>query len=144
VEGQPAGDVRRAVLQPGYRAGCGSPHDALVTPPGAAVRFRLDVPPDGGLRFSAGVDGDKQRHPDRSGVGFRVTVDGRETFARVVNPATTRRDRCWVDGSVDLRSWAGHTVDVVFETRADRAGRPLAGTAGWSRVRLVRQERRDR
>ncbi|HJW70156.1 MAG TPA: hypothetical protein VJ829_12415, partial [Candidatus Binatia bacterium] len=46
VTGVAAEDVRRAVLQPGYRAGCGAPHDALVTPPGAAVHFRLQVPPD--------------------------------------------------------------------------------------------------
>jgi arylsulfatase A-like enzyme len=144
VEGVPPGDVRRAVLQPGYRAGCGAPHDALVTPPGAAVRFRLEVPPDGVLRFSAGVDGDKERHPEQSGIGFRITVDGREAFTRLVNPARTRFDRCWIDGQVDLRSWAGKSVDAVFETRADRAGRPLAGTAGWSRVRLVRQEQRER
>src|SRR5215831_13768428 len=83
VEGPSAGEVRRAVLQPGYHAGCGAPHDALVTPPGASVHYRLEVPPDGMLRFSAGVDGDKQRHPERGGVDFRVTVDGTEAFARV-------------------------------------------------------------
>jgi arylsulfatase A-like enzyme len=144
VTGVAAEDVRRAVLQPGYRAGCGAPHDALVTPPGAAVHFRLQVPPDGVLRFSAGVDGDKQHHPDLSGVDFRVTVDGTEAFARLVNPAARRLDRCWIDGEVDLRSRAGKTVDVVFETRADRTGHPLAGTAGWSRVRLARQDERQR
>jgi arylsulfatase A-like enzyme len=144
VAGVPAGEVRRAVLQPGYRAGCGAPHDALVTPPGAAVRFRVDVPPDGALRFSVGVDGDKENHPEQSGVDFRVTVNGAEAFARAVNPAARRRDRCWVDGAIDLRAHAGQTVDLVLEARADRAAHPLAGTAGWSRVRLVRQEHHER
>src|SRR5262249_30203552 len=81
-------------------------------------------------------------HPDWSGADFRVTVDGQRAFARVVNPATRRKDRCWIDGSVDLRAWVGRSVDVIFETRAELGDHPLAGTAGWSRVRVVRQERR--
>src|SRR5262249_6606594 len=129
VAGPSAAGGRRAVLQPGYHAGCGAPHDALVTPPGTAVRVRVDVPPDGVLRFSTGVDGDKQRHPDWSGADFRVTVDGQRAFARVVNPATRRKDRCWIDGSVDLRAWVGRSVDVIFETRAELGDHPLAGTA---------------
>ncbi len=144
VEGPSASGVRRAVLQPGYHAGCGAPQDALVTPPGAAVRFHLDVPPDGMLRFSTGVEGDKQRHPELSGADFRVTVDGESAFTRVVNPASRRKDRCWIDGVVDLRPWVGRSVDVVFETRMERPDHALAGTAGWSRMRLVRQEQRER
>jgi arylsulfatase A-like enzyme len=35
-------------------------------------------------------------------------------------------------------------VDLVLETRAARPGVPLAGTAGWSRVRLVREDHRKR
>jgi arylsulfatase A-like enzyme len=144
VEGVPAAAVRRTLLQPGYTGGCGGTRDAVAVPPGTALRFHVDVPPDGALLFSVGVDGDKQRHPDRSGAEFRVKVDGRNAFARVVNPAARRRDRCWFDESIDLRAWAGRSVDVVFETQAERPERVLAGTAGWSRVRLVRQERRER
>ena len=144
VEGPSAAAVKRTTLQPGYTAGCGAIRDALATPPGTAVRLHLDVPADGVLRFSVGVDGDKQRHPDRSGSDFRVTVDGEQAFARVVNPATRRLDRCWFDGSVDLQRWAGRGVDVVLETRAEHPDRTLAGMPGWSRVRLVKREQADR
>ena len=144
VEGVPASAVVRTLLQPGYTGGCGGTRDAVAVPPGTAIRVHLDVPPDGVLRFSVGVDGDKQRHPDLSGTEFRVTVDGETAFTRVVNPAARRQDRCWVDGAVDLRAWAGRGVDVVLEARADHPERSLAGTAGWSRVRLVSQKQRDR
>jgi hypothetical protein len=144
VEGAPDSAVVRTLLQPGYAGGCGGARDAVALPHGTKVRVHLDVPPDGVLRFSVGVDGDKQRHSDRSGTEFRVTVDGQTAFTRVINPAAKRKDRCWLDGSVDLRAWAGRSVDVVLETRADQPERSLAGTAGWSRVRLVQQKQRDR
>src|SRR5262249_22976267 len=140
VEGPSAAGVRRAVLQPGYHAGCGAPRDALVAPPGTTLRFHVDVPPDGVVRFSTGVEGDKQRHPDLGGADFRVMVDGQKAYARVVNPATPRLDRCWVD----RRAWAGRSVDIAFETRAERPDHPLAGTVGWSHLRLVRQQQRER
>jgi arylsulfatase A-like enzyme len=135
------GAVRRDVLQPGDRAGNGGPRDAVVAPPPAQLRFRLDVPPDAVLHFSAGVEGERRRDTSRGGVEFRVVVDGKEAFADTLNPAYTRHDRRWVDAAVDLQPWGGRTVDVTLETRAEDPGRPLAGTAGWSHVRMLRKER---
>lgn len=143
VEGTTAG-VTRAVLKPGERPAGGGPLDAVVTPPPSTLRFQVPVPPDTTLRFGVGVDGDKQRHPDRSGVLFRVAVDGHEVFSRVVNPAARRKDRRWVEGRIDLRQWADRSVELTLETRAEQAGKELAGTPGWSHVRLVREERRAR
>jgi arylsulfatase len=144
AEGPRPGGVRRAVLQPGDRAGGGAPREAVVAPPGSALRVRLAVPADAALRFSAGVEGDKRRHTGRSGIEFRVTVEGRVVYREAVNPAYTRHDRRWVDGHVDLRPWARRSVDVVLETRAEHPSRPLAGTPGWSQVRLMQEERHAR
>lgn len=144
VEGPAAREVQRVVMQPGDRAGGGAPRDAVATPPGTALRFHVDVPPDGVLSFSAGVEGEKRRDTTRSGVEFRVSVDGRQAYRQVINPALTLRHRAWIDGQVDLGPWAGRAVDIVLETRAAQADRPLAGMPGWSRVRLLREERRTR
>src|SRR6516165_10434390 len=76
VEGPAAREVQRVVMQPGDRAGDGVPRDAVAAPPGTALRFHVDVPSDGVLAFSAGVEGEKRRDTTRSGVEFRVTVDG--------------------------------------------------------------------
>ena len=121
VEGTTAG-VTRAVLRPGERPAGGGPLDAVVTPPPSTLRFHVPIPPDTTLRFGVGVDGDKQRHPDRSGVLFRVAVDGHEVFSRVVNPAARRKDRRWVEGRIDLRPWADRSVELTLETRAERIG----------------------
>jgi arylsulfatase A-like enzyme len=138
------GAVHRAVVQPGDRGGPGAPRDAVVAPPPSRLGFRLAVPPEAVLRFSIGVEGDKQRDRAKSGLRFRISVDGQEAFAAGVNPAYRRRDRRWVDADLDLRRWAGRTVDLVLETRAEDAGRTLAGTPAWSALRVVREERRAR
>src|SRR4029453_5659210 len=39
---------------------------------------------------------------------------------------------------------AGRAVEVVLETRAGDTARRLAGTAAWSHVRVVSQERHER
>src|SRR4029453_14458603 len=88
--------------------------------------------------------GRRARDPNKTGVQFRVVVDGTERFTQTVNPAARKRDRRWIDGSVDLRAAAGRTVEAGLETRARGSGRPLAGVPAWSHVRLMRATSRPR
>ncbi len=136
--------ARPASLAPGGALGGGGGRPSLVVTAPSRVRMRVAVPPDAGVRFGVGVEGSKRREADRSGVRFRLTVDGTEAFTDVLNPAARRRDRRWRDQVVDLAAWAGKTVDLVLETSADDPSMPLAGRPGWSHVRLTRTERRDR
>ncbi len=141
----PAPDaVRTGILAPGHKMSGNGPRPSLIALPPATVRFRVEVPPDAVLRFSLAVAGTQQREPDRSGVAFRVLVDGEAEFVEHLNPAERRRHRQWADGAVDLSRHAGRSVDVVLETRADAPDLPLAGTPGWSHVRLVRRATRER
>jgi arylsulfatase A-like enzyme len=144
IEGRGRPGVRRAVLRPGLRLTGGGPRDALVAPPDTRLRFPLQVPAEATLRFSLGVEGDRQRDAIRSGVEFRVSVDGERAFAATLDPSRRRRHHRWFEGRVDLRPWAGRTVELTLETLATHTGLPLAGTAGWSHVRVVRAERRVR
>src|SRR3989442_6003438 len=121
--GDPAGAYRRAI----------------VAPPRSRLRFAVRVPPGGALHFSTAV----QAQDHAAGVRFTVAVDGREVFARTLDPARRRRDRRWFDERVDLAPWAGREVEVTLATQAAAAG-PLAGTPGWSHVRLVSESRRAR
>src|SRR5262245_52753785 len=142
--GGPSDAEVRRVLQPGDRAGGGAPRPALVAPLGTPLTARVQVPESTVLRFSAGVEGEKRRDTSRSGIEFRVSVDGREAYRERINPAESRRDRRWFDGAIDLAPWRGKSVDVVFETRAEDASRAVAGTAGWSHLRVVQETRRER
>ena len=128
--------VREGRLEPGDRLRAGGHRPSLVLPPPARVRFRLDVPADAALRFAVGVDGARDRDPSLGGVRFSVTVNGRERWSRVVNPAARKDDRRWFDETIALDA-AGPT-EIVLATAAEDPSRPLAGTPGFGQVRLVR------
>jgi len=117
----------------------GASRRAIVAPPRSRLRFPVRVPPGAALHFSAAVEGQART----AGVRFTVSVDGREVYARTLDPAARRRDRRWFDERVDLASWGGRDVEIALATDAAGAG-PLAGTPGWSHVRLVRESRRAR
>jgi arylsulfatase A-like enzyme len=138
------GAVHADVLQPGQSRPGEGPRESLVVPPPSTITLRLPVPPDAVLRFSVGVAGTKNRESGKSGVRFRVLVDGRERFSKTLNPAARQRHRQWVDASVDLHDDGGRTVEAVLETRAEDPALPLAGIPGWSHVRLVRQSTHER
>src|SRR5439155_1735828 len=111
---------------------------AIVAPPRSRLRFAVHVPPGGALHFSTAVEGRERG----AGVRFAVAVDGRQVFARTLDPASRRRDRRWFDERVDLGPWADKDVEIVLATEAAGTG-PL-GAPGWSHVRLVRESRRAR
>jgi arylsulfatase A-like enzyme len=121
----------------GYRRG-------LVVPPPSRLRFTVRVPEDARMRFGIAVQGSGKRVRGVAGVRFAVDVDGREAFARTVNPAATRHDRRWFDEEVAL---GGSARDVELVLRTERDGdtnAPLAGTPVWAPVRVVHEERRPR
>jgi arylsulfatase A-like enzyme len=111
---------------------------AIVAPPRSRVHFAVHVPRDAALHFSTGVEA----HERGAGVRLRVTVDGREVWARTLDPAARRRDRRWFDERIDLAPWAGRDAEIVLATEA--VGDGPTGTPGWSHVRLVRESRRAR
>src|SRR5262249_41775420 len=136
--------VRPGVVQPGEPLRGAGPRAVILAPPGARLRFRVTVPPGGALRFGAGVDGATKRSHGTSDMRFSATVDGREVYRRDVNPAAHHRDRRWSDERIDLGVDAARTVEIVLETAAERADLPLAGTPGWSRIRVVRNTTHER
>ncbi len=145
LEESPDAPVRDGGLQPSpYLDFIGGYRRALVAAPPARLRFRAHVPPYASLRFGAGVEGDAKRDPDAAGVRFTAAVDGRRLLDRVVNPAATRHDRRWFDERVPLDAWADRDVEIELATARAGSGARLAGNAGWSQVRLVREHLRDR
>jgi choline-sulfatase len=144
VEHPVPGAVHAARLRPDVDRPGVVVRQALVAPPPATVRLRVAVPRDAMLRFGIGVEGEKRHEDDRSGVLFRVRVDGEERFSETLNPAARASHRGWHDGSIDLSGEQGRTIELALETRAEDPAHPLAGTPGWSHVRLVRRTTRER
>jgi arylsulfatase A-like enzyme len=110
------------------------------------MAYRVSVPPRAVLRFSLGVEGSGKREPDASGVLFTVEIDGRQVLARTVNPAASRSDRRWFDERIELDAFrrAGREMTLEFATTAVQPHASLAGTPGWSHLRIVRQVERQR
>src|SRR5262245_47729509 len=79
VHGAPNDPVRKGYLQPAALwQEAGGRRPAILTPPPARVRFRVQVPPESVLTFGVAVAGSGKRDPRAAGVRFTVEVDGRE------------------------------------------------------------------
>jgi arylsulfatase A-like enzyme len=90
------------------------------------------------------VEGAGKRDPEAQGVRFSVTLDRREVFSRLVNPAAKRRDRRWFDERIDLPAAAGREVEIGLRTELVGPGSRSAGVPGWSLVRIVRETWQER
>jgi arylsulfatase A-like enzyme len=146
VVDEPAPDaVRIGGVKPGWDIEVsGGYRRGLVVPPPSRLRFRVQVPAGARLRFGIAVQGSGRRQRGLAGVRFAVDVDGREAFARTVNPAATRHDRRWFDEEIAL---GGSEREVELVLRTERDGgpdAPLAGTPAWAPVRVVHEDRRPR
>jgi hypothetical protein len=100
---------------------------AIQPTAGTRITFKVRVPDDGWLWVSLGM------HPDAwtkegDGVKFLVGVsDGRafeELFAQHVHPVANQGDRKWVDVRVDLSTYAGEDISLMFNTYASLPGAP--------------------
>ena len=135
---RPAGGAW-ATLDPGDALRADGARESLVLAPGSSTAWRVEVPAGAALRFGIGVEGDKQRDDTRAALRFTVAIDGRAAFTRDVNPAARRGDRRWFDERLDLAEFAGRTIDVALGVASESGGQAPAGSAGWSRVRVVRE-----
>jgi arylsulfatase A-like enzyme len=115
---------------------------ALLAPPPSELRFTVPAPAGAILRVGYGVARGKKPPAEASSVRFVVTVDGKRTVDRLVNPFTARRDQRWFDDRVVLPQ-TDKPVTITLATTREGNG-PAAGTPGWSRVQLVRETSIDR
>jgi len=136
---RPGADAAWAALDPGDALRADGARESLVMAPDHSATWRVAIPAGAALRFGIGVEGEKQRDDTRAALRFTVTLDGRPAFTRDVNPAARRGDRRWFDERLDLAAFAGRTIDVGLGVASEGGGRQPAGSAGWSRVHLVRE-----
>jgi hypothetical protein len=118
---------------------------SIVMGTSASVEYELDVPPDASLSFSCAISRAslKAAAPPRQVIRFTVAVDGRELFARQIEPQQIAADRRWLDASVALDAFANRRVRVRFATSGE--GQELDGVVvGFGRPLLVRTAERER
>ncbi len=100
---------------------------AIAPTAGTRITWKIRVPDDGWLRVSLGM------HPDSwekegDGVKFLVGVsDGRafdSLFEQHLHPFANKADRKWIPLTVDLSTYSGEEVDLIFNTYASLPGQP--------------------
>jgi hypothetical protein len=99
---------------------------AVAPSVGTRLKFREKIPDDGWLRVNLGFKAEAWQKPG-DGIRFMVLAsDGRaaeELFKQDVNPFGTPTDRKWIPVMVDLSSYAGEEVELIFNTYASPPGK---------------------
>ena len=92
---------------------------------GSRVTWKVRVPDDGWLWVSVGMKPETWQQ-EGDGIKFLVGVsDGRAfepLFEQHLNPFANQGDRKWVDVRVDLSTYAGEEVELMFNTYASLPG----------------------
>jgi hypothetical protein len=105
----------------------GETKKAIAVAPTVSTRliWKVRVPDDGWLWVSVGMRPESWEK-EGDGVKFMVGVsDGRAfepLFEQHVNPYANPGDRKWIPVRVDLSTYAGEEVDVIFNTFASLPG----------------------
>ena len=106
----------------------GETKKAIAVGPAAGTRlvWKVRVPDDGWLWVSVAMKPETWEK-EGDGVKFLVGVsDGRsfeELFTQHLNPFANQSDRKWMPVRVDLSTYAGEEVDVIFNTYSSEKGR---------------------
>jgi len=106
----------------------GETKKAISVNPAAGTRliWKVRVPDDGWLWLSVGMKPETWEK-EGDGIKFMVGVsDGRAfepLFEQHLNPFANQGDRKWVPVRVDLSTYAGEDVEVIFNTFSSPAGK---------------------
>lgn len=98
---------------------------AIAAPPDGRITWRVRIPEDGWLKVSLGLKPEAWTK-EGNGVYFFVGVsDGRafeQLFTQTVNPYANPAERRWIPVTVDLSSYAGEEMQIIFNTRQSGPG----------------------
>jgi hypothetical protein len=107
-----------------------------ASPVSASIPF--DVPARAvRLDFVYGINPERWLNLVDGPFAFRIDVDGSSVFDASLDPADVLGDRRWASGAIDLRPFAGRTVQLGFGVRGPASLAGDADLAGWARFRLV-------
>jgi hypothetical protein len=103
----------------------GETKKSIAAPPDGRITWRVRVPEDGWLKVSLGLKPEAWTK-EGNGVYFFVGVsDGRafeQLFTQTVNPYANVPERRWIPVTVDLSSYAGEEMQIIFNTRQSGPG----------------------
>lgn len=121
----------------------GETRRAIFTEAPGRVIWRIQVPDDGWLRVALGVK-EEAWTQEGDGVLFLIGVsDGRQyepLITHHVNPFANKGDRRWIPVMVDLSTFSGEDVELIFNAYNSPEGKgndPRADLALWGAPEVV-------
>lgn len=100
---------------------------AVSPSPGSRLIWKVRIPDDGWLWVSVGMRPEAWEK-EGDGVKFLIGISDGRAFESImeqhVYPFALSGDRKWFDVRVDLSTYAGEDVDLVFNTYASKPGQP--------------------
>ncbi|MGH9161014.1 MAG: hypothetical protein ACRD2X_13655 [Vicinamibacteraceae bacterium] len=111
----------------------------LELPPSAAT-WRLRIPPEATFAADIGLAPHTWTQPTDGVVFFVEIIDQgkrRELARWELAPFIVPEQRRWFPVRLDLRRWAGRTVDFVLRTDPGRARNPVNDACVWGAPRIV-------
>jgi hypothetical protein len=120
------------------------PRAILLQPHSSRVNYSVNIPERAAMRFGIGMDPTVWASDQGDGVEFRIYVRQADqpqrlyqVFGYHLDPKNNRRDRHWLDQTVDLSAYGGQEVDIIFEILPGSADAGRSGWGGWSAPVLV-------
>jgi hypothetical protein len=108
------------------------------------IIYRVSVPEEGGLLFAIALSPEVWTPEKGDGASFKIFIsdpnrpgEGEFAFDRYINPKHNPTDRRWRNYLVNLRPWAGETVDLSLITECGPVGDCRYDWAGWADFRVV-------
>lgn len=116
----------------------GDSRDTLMEhPPYSRLPYRIRVPAQSPVfYFSYGIAADAF---DKGGDGVLFVIEAKDPrgnihklFSNYIDPKHDARQRKWMDGALDLSTFRGETIDLLFSTDPGPHGNSAFDWAGWS------------
>lgn len=121
----------------------GDTRRAIFTEPASRITWRIQVPDDAWLRVAVGVKPEAWE-VEGDGVLFRIGVsDGRqydELMTQHVHAFENKGDRRWMPVMLDLSTYSGESVELIFNTNRSLPGKgddPRGDLALWAAPEVV-------
>ena len=135
----------------------GNQRRVLFAHPDSRVSYRLTLPASplksGGIEGGLTLAFDVATAPESwgqpgDGIAFTIYIESdpgtqhetrntRQLFSTYIDPKQNEASRRWHPYTIDLSTYAGQTINVIFETDAGPAGDYRYDWAGWGAPRLL-------
>lgn len=123
----------------------GETRQIIYAHPSTKLSYWIDLPFNSLLWFGIGMDPDVWspdkgdgveyniyiRYPDNPNLLYRV-------FHKYIDPKNLPQDQRWFDNFLDLRSYGGQTVEIIFETLPGPNNNSNYDWGGWSTPMLIK------